>query len=205
MPRSRRSPPTPMPARRWPRCFRISSCWSCRGSPNGRRSTGPSSTRCSAGCRTAPRRRSSRPCSPANPHIKFIDMSADFRLRDMTTYAHWYGHEHRALELQSEAVYGLTEFYRDDDRGGAARRLPRLLSDRGAAGAGAARRSRADRRRRHHHRRQVGRHRRRPRAEAEHAVQRSRRGALALFGRQAPPRAGDRAGDRPRGGRSRDR
>ena len=29
---------------------------------NGRRSTGPSSTRCSAGCRTARRRRSSRPC-----------------------------------------------------------------------------------------------------------------------------------------------
>ena len=29
---------------------------------NGKRSTGPSSTRCSAGCRTAPRRRSSRRC-----------------------------------------------------------------------------------------------------------------------------------------------
>jgi N-acetyl-gamma-glutamyl-phosphate reductase len=49
----------------------------------------------------------------ANPKIKVIDMSADFRLHDMATYAEWYGHEHRAPELQKEAVYGLTEFYRD--------------------------------------------------------------------------------------------
>jgi N-acetyl-gamma-glutamyl-phosphate reductase len=49
----------------------------------------------------------------ANPNIKILDMSADFRLRDKQTYAQWYGHEHRALELQGEAVYGLTEFYRE--------------------------------------------------------------------------------------------
>lgn len=49
----------------------------------------------------------------ANPAIKILDMSADFRLRDVTTYAQWYGHEHRAPELQGEAVYGLTEFYRE--------------------------------------------------------------------------------------------
>ncbi len=48
-----------------------------------------------------------------NPKIKILDMSADFRLRDKQTYAQWYGHEHRALELQGEAVYGLTEFYRE--------------------------------------------------------------------------------------------
>ena len=40
-------------------------------------------------------------------------MSADFRLRDIGTYAEWYGHEHRAPHLQPEAVYGLTEYYRD--------------------------------------------------------------------------------------------
>jgi N-acetyl-gamma-glutamyl-phosphate reductase len=51
-----------------------------------------------------------------NPAIKAIDMSADFRLRDMATYAEWYGHEHKAPELQAEAVYGLTEFYREDLR-----------------------------------------------------------------------------------------
>jgi N-acetyl-gamma-glutamyl-phosphate reductase len=52
----------------------------------------------------------------ANPHVKVIDMSADFRLRDMGTYAEWYGHEHRAPKLQQEAVYGLTEFYREQIR-----------------------------------------------------------------------------------------
>lgn len=46
--------------------------------------------------------------------VKVVDMSADFRLRNMDTYAEWYGHEHRAPELQPEAVYGLTEHYRDD-------------------------------------------------------------------------------------------
>jgi N-acetyl-gamma-glutamyl-phosphate reductase len=52
----------------------------------------------------------------ANPRIKVIDMSADFRLRDMDVYAEWYGHEHRAPDLQGEAVYGLTEQYREDIR-----------------------------------------------------------------------------------------
>jgi N-acetyl-gamma-glutamyl-phosphate reductase len=49
----------------------------------------------------------------ANPGIKILDMSADFRLRDNAAYAQWYGHEHRAPHLQQEAVYGLTEFYRE--------------------------------------------------------------------------------------------
>lgn len=52
----------------------------------------------------------------ANPNIRVIDMSADFRLRDTATYARWYGHEHRAAALQGEAVYGLTEVYRDKIR-----------------------------------------------------------------------------------------
>ena len=46
------------------------------------------------------------------PKIRFIDMSADFRLRDPETYKTWYGHEHQAMDLQAEAVYGLTEHYR---------------------------------------------------------------------------------------------
>jgi N-acetyl-gamma-glutamyl-phosphate reductase len=50
----------------------------------------------------------------ANPRIKVLDMSADFRLRDKNSYAQWYGHEHRALQLQTEAVYGLTELYRKE-------------------------------------------------------------------------------------------
>lgn len=48
--------------------------------------------------------------------LKIVDLSADFRLRDPAVYAEWYGHEHLALDIQDEAVYGLTEFYRDDIR-----------------------------------------------------------------------------------------
>lgn len=47
-------------------------------------------------------------------HLKIVDLSADFRLRDVNTYAEWYGHEHAAPELQKEAVYGLTELLRDE-------------------------------------------------------------------------------------------
>ena len=46
--------------------------------------------------------------------VKVVDLSADFRLRNPETYAEWYGGEHDALSLQKEAVYGLTEHYRDD-------------------------------------------------------------------------------------------
>jgi N-acetyl-gamma-glutamyl-phosphate reductase len=48
--------------------------------------------------------------------LKIVDLSADFRLRDPAVYEHWYGHPHLALDLQAEAVYGLTEFYRDEVR-----------------------------------------------------------------------------------------
>ena len=48
--------------------------------------------------------------------LKIVDLSADFRLRDPEVYAQWYGGQHDALECQAEAVYGLTEFYRDDIR-----------------------------------------------------------------------------------------
>jgi len=47
------------------------------------------------------------------PRTKVIDLSADFRLSDPAAYARWYGHAHAAPDLQSEAVYGLTEIYRD--------------------------------------------------------------------------------------------
>ena len=46
--------------------------------------------------------------------LKIVDLSADFRLRDPEEYARWYGNPHAALEQQAEAVYGLTEFYRDE-------------------------------------------------------------------------------------------
>jgi N-acetyl-gamma-glutamyl-phosphate reductase len=47
---------------------------------------------------------------------KVVDLSADFRLHDPDAYAKWYGHAHRAPELQKEAVYGLTEIYRREVR-----------------------------------------------------------------------------------------
>lgn len=49
-----------------------------------------------------------------DPDIKIVDLSADFRLEDPAAYAKWYGHEHYALDLQKEAVYGLAEIYRRD-------------------------------------------------------------------------------------------
>src|SRR4051812_28048226 len=50
------------------------------------------------------------------PAIKVIDLSADFRLADVASYARWYGHEHHAPDLQRQAIYGLTEIYRDEIR-----------------------------------------------------------------------------------------
>ena len=43
--------------------------------------------------------------------VKVVDLSADFRLGDLSTYGRWYG-EHGAPELLEGAVYGLTELNR---------------------------------------------------------------------------------------------
>lgn len=48
--------------------------------------------------------------------LKVVDLSADFRLRDPADYQKWYGKPHSAPDLQKEAVYGLTEFYREQIR-----------------------------------------------------------------------------------------
>jgi len=47
-------------------------------------------------------------------NLKIVDLSADFRLRDPAAYQTWYGQPHSQPELQKEAVYGLTEFYRPE-------------------------------------------------------------------------------------------
>lgn len=45
--------------------------------------------------------------------VKVVDLSADFRLRDVETYVRWYG-DHPAPALVEEAVYGIPELgYRD--------------------------------------------------------------------------------------------
>ncbi|MFV1440584.1 MULTISPECIES: N-acetyl-gamma-glutamyl-phosphate reductase [unclassified Phaeobacter] len=48
--------------------------------------------------------------------LKIVDLSADFRLRDPAEYEKWYGNPHAAPAQQKEAVYGLTEFYREEIR-----------------------------------------------------------------------------------------
>lgn len=45
--------------------------------------------------------------------VRVVDLSADFRLRDLATYERWYG-GHPAPGLIERAVYGLTELYRDE-------------------------------------------------------------------------------------------
>jgi len=44
--------------------------------------------------------------------ISVVDLSADFRLRELATYEEWYG-KHGAPELLGGAVYGLTELHRE--------------------------------------------------------------------------------------------
>ncbi len=45
---------------------------------------------------------------------KFIDLSADYRIKDVSTYEKWYHIEHKSPELIREAVYGLCEVNRED-------------------------------------------------------------------------------------------
>ncbi|MFT6105987.1 MAG: N-acetyl-gamma-glutamyl-phosphate reductase [Rickettsiales bacterium] len=49
-------------------------------------------------------------------HLKIIDLSADFRLKNPDDYKKWYDHGHVAVDLQKEAVYGLSEICRDKIR-----------------------------------------------------------------------------------------
>ena len=61
-----------------------------------------------------PHKTSQEVISQLPKHLKIVDLSADFRLRDPKSYAKWYGNDHSAVEMQKEAVYGLTEFYREE-------------------------------------------------------------------------------------------
>lgn len=48
---------------------------------------------------------------------KIIDLSADFRIKDVSTYEKWYGIEHKSPQFIGEAVYGLCEVNREEIRG----------------------------------------------------------------------------------------
>lgn len=45
--------------------------------------------------------------------VKVIDLSADFRIKDVSIYEKWYGIEHKSPQFIKEAVYGLCEINRD--------------------------------------------------------------------------------------------
>ncbi len=49
--------------------------------------------------------------------VKIIDLSADFRLKNVDIYEKWYGIEHKSPQYIKEAVYGLCEINREDIKG----------------------------------------------------------------------------------------
>ena len=46
--------------------------------------------------------------------VKIIDLSADFRIKDVSVYEKWYGITHKSPQFIGEAVYGLCEVNRED-------------------------------------------------------------------------------------------
>lgn len=57
--------------------------------------------------------------------VKVIDLSADFRIKEIGTYEQWYGIEHKSASFLPEAVYGLCEINRE------AAKKARLLANPG--------------------------------------------------------------------------
>ena len=45
--------------------------------------------------------------------VKIIDLSADYRIKDVNIYEQWYGIKHKSPQFIEEAVYGLCEINRD--------------------------------------------------------------------------------------------
>ncbi len=50
-------------------------------------------------------------------NCKVIDLSADYRIKDVATYEKWYGIKHLSPQFIEEAVYGLCEINRDKEKG----------------------------------------------------------------------------------------
>ncbi len=48
--------------------------------------------------------------------VRVIDLSADFRIKDVAVYEEYYGEKHRAPDLAASSVYGLPEIYREQIR-----------------------------------------------------------------------------------------
>ena len=61
-----------------------------------------------------PHKASAEVCEPfVSQGLKVIDISADFRLKDLAEYEYWYGVEHPCSQLLEDAVYGLPELHRE--------------------------------------------------------------------------------------------
>ena len=45
--------------------------------------------------------------------IRIVDLSADFRIQDISTWEHWYKMKHASPDIVPQAVYGLSELNRD--------------------------------------------------------------------------------------------
>ena len=61
-----------------------------------------------------PHAASAEACAPlVRAGTPVVDISADFRLKNASEYAEWYGGEHPAPDLLASAVYGLPELYRE--------------------------------------------------------------------------------------------
>lgn len=50
-------------------------------------------------------------------NVKVIDLSADYRIKNVATYEKWYGIEHKSPQYIEEAVYGLCEINREQVKG----------------------------------------------------------------------------------------
>ena len=129
--------------------------------------------------------------------VQVVDLSADFRLRDLPTYERWYG-PHGEPDLLEDAVYGLTELHRDRVREAelvanpgcyptAAMLALAPLAERGADRATVVIDAKS------------GVSGRRARAAID-SLRRRRRELQPLRGRGPPPRARDRAGAARRSG-----
>jgi len=53
----------------------------------------------------------------SHPQAVVVDLSGDLRLPNPDAYKKWYGHDHPAPQLLGQALYGLTEVYRERLRG----------------------------------------------------------------------------------------
>lgn len=49
-----------------------------------------------------------------NDRLRIIDLSGDFRIKNIAEYEKWYKSQHIAEDLAAKSVYGLTEIYRDE-------------------------------------------------------------------------------------------